>query len=105
MVSNSTSLVLVNSEVDVQVSFTIAMAQNPKRPGRFSPILRAVIEVSFVVFLFYSNLLMGEFNASNGTGKTLSFALNDIFTAMNLLIAIGSALTGYVIFEFLRKRL
>jgi hypothetical protein len=25
------------------------------------PILRAVIEVAFIIFLFYSNLLMGEF--------------------------------------------
>jgi hypothetical protein len=67
--------------------------------------LRAIIEVSFVVFLFDSNLPMGEFNASNGRGKTLSFALNDIFTGTNLLIAIVSALIGYFIFESLRKRL
>src|ERR1035437_5038302 len=80
------------------------MAQNPKRPRKFSAILQASIEVSFVVFLFYSNLLMGEFNASNGRGETLSFALNYIFTGANLLIAIVSALVGYFLFESLRKR-
>jgi hypothetical protein len=81
------------------------MTQNPKRPKKFSPVLRAIVEVSFVVFLFYSNLLMGEFNASNGKGKSLLFALSDIFTPANFLIAMLSAAAGYVIFESLRKRL
>ena len=48
---------------------------------------------------------MGEFNASSGKGKTLAFALHDIFTGANFFIAIVSALIGYVIFEFLRKKL
>jgi hypothetical protein len=66
---------------------------------------RAVIEVGFIVFLFYSNLLMGEFTAANGRGKTLSAALFDIFTVANFAIALVSALIGYVVFEFLRKKL
>ena len=48
---------------------------------------------------------MGEFNASNGKGKSLLFALSDIFTPANFLIAMLSAAAGYVIFESLRKRL
>jgi hypothetical protein len=72
---------------------------------RLKPIWRALVEVAFIDFLFYSNLLMGEFTASNGKGKTLAFALNDIFTATNFLIALVSALIGYVIFEFLRRNL
>ena len=68
-------------------------------------VLRGCVEVAFIVFLFYSNLLMGEFNASSGKGKTLAFALRDIFTGANFFIAIVSALIGYVIFEFLRKKL
>jgi hypothetical protein len=48
---------------------------------------------------------MGEFTATNGPGKTLAFALNDIFTGTNFFIAIISALIGYVAFEHLRKRL
>jgi len=64
-----------------------------------------VIEVAFIVFLFYSNLLMGEFTITNGHGKSLAFALNDIFTGMNFIIAAISALIGYVVFEFLRKKL
>jgi len=59
----------------------------------------------FIVFLFYSNLLMGEFNASSGQGKSLLFALNDIFTGKNFVIAMISALIGYVVFEHLRKKL
>ena len=68
-------------------------------------VLRATIEIAFIVFLFYSNLLMGEFTVANGRGKTLAVALQDIFTGTNLIIAIVSALIGYLVFEFLRKRL
>ena len=67
-------------------------------------IWRAVIEIGFVVFLFYSNLLMGEFTVSNGRGKTLAAALANIFTGANFLIAILSALAGYLVFEFLRRK-
>lgn len=66
---------------------------------------RVFIEVSFIIFLFYSNLLMGEFTGVNGQGKTLSFALHDIITPTNFLIAVLCALIGYPIFEFLRRRL
>jgi hypothetical protein len=66
---------------------------------------RALIEIAFIVFLFYSNLLMGEFTASNGAGKTLAFALGDILTPTNFAIALLSSLVGYVIFEYLRKKL
>ncbi len=64
-----------------------------------------MVEIAFIVFLFYSNLLMGEFNRAAGRGKTLAFALHDILTATNLTIAFCSALVGYLVFEFLRKRL
>ena len=67
--------------------------------------LRAVIEVAFIVFLFYSNLLMGEFTGSNGQGKTFAFALHDIFTPTNFAIALISAFIGYVVFETLRHKL
>jgi hypothetical protein len=78
----------------------------PARPDRrlLIPVLRAVIEIAFIVFLFYSNLLMGEFTASNSRGKSMAFALHDIFTATNLVIALISALIGYVVFEHLRKK-
>lgn len=81
------------------------MTRNSNNRSRFAPILRAVIETAFIVFLFYSNLLMGEFTVANGQGKSLAFALHDIFTRMNLVIALVSALIGYVVFEYLRKML
>jgi len=69
-------------------------------------IWRAVIEVSFIIFLFYSNLLMGEFERSGMGGKRgLAWAMADVFTALNFGIALIAALVGYVLFEFLRKRL
>jgi len=67
---------------------------------------RALIEVGFIVFLFYSNLLMGEFEGSGAGAKMgLTWALNDIFTATNFAIAMVAAMIGYVLVEFLRQRL
>jgi hypothetical protein len=68
-------------------------------------IRRALIEVAFIIFLFYANLLMGEFTWANGHGKTLAFALNDIFTVTNFTIAIFAALIGHGVFHYLRKKL
>ena len=66
---------------------------------------RAVTEVAFIIFLFYSNLLMGEFERSGmGQKRGIAGALGDIFTAVNFEIATIAALIGYVLFEFLRKR-
>jgi hypothetical protein len=68
-------------------------------------IWRAVIEIGFIVFLFYSNLLMGEFERSgNGREKGFTWALIDIFTFTNLEIALLAALIGYLVFEFLRSK-
>jgi len=66
---------------------------------------RAVIEVSFIVFLFYSNLLMGEFERSGmGQRRGVAWAIGDVFTAANFAIAMAAAFIGYILFEFLRKR-
>ena len=81
------------------------MNSNPKDPRKLVPVLRAIIEIGFIAFLFYSNLLMGEFTHANGHGKTLVFALNDIFTITNFVIAIISGLIGYIVFEFFRSKL
>jgi len=35
----------------------------------------------------------------------VAYALRDIFTGTNFAIALGSALIGYVVFEYLRKKL
>jgi hypothetical protein len=66
---------------------------------------RAVIEVGFIIFLFYSNLLMGEFERSGmGQKRGVAWAIGDVFTAANFEIATIAALIGYILFEFLRKR-
>ena len=75
-------------------------------PLQHKAVLRAVIEVGFIVFLFYSNLLMGEFERSGGGHERgLAWAVADILTASNFAIAISAALIGYVVVEFLRNRL
>jgi len=81
------------------------MSSTPKEPRKLTPIWRALIEVGFIIFLFYSNLLMGEFTHANSQGKTLLFAVQDIFTTIDFVIAIISELIGYVVFDYLRKQL
>jgi hypothetical protein len=66
---------------------------------------RSVIEVGFIIFLFYSNLLMGEFERSGmGQKKGIAWAIGDVFTTANFEIAMVAALVGYIVFEFLRKK-
>ena len=81
------------------------MPEPPLNSSRLKPLWRAMIEIGFIIFLFYANLLMGEFTRTNGVGRTLSFAVRDILTVPNFIIANIAALIGYVVFEFLRKKL
>jgi hypothetical protein len=68
--------------------------------------LRAAIETGFIIFLFYSNLLMGELERSGmGRGKGLAWAIEDVFTVSNFEVAVIAALIGYVVVEFLRSKL
>jgi hypothetical protein len=67
---------------------------------------RALTEIGFIIFLFYSNLLMGEFERSGmGRGRGLVWAIEDMFSEVNFAIAVVAALIGYVLVEFLRKKL
>ena len=68
-------------------------------------VLKAVIEAGFIIFLFYSNLLMGEFSKSGlGRRNGLAWALRDIFTMDNFIIGTAAAVIGYVVVEILRER-
>jgi len=76
------------------------------RLRKLNPIWRTVVEVGFIVFLFYSNLLMGQFAAS-GLGQTngLLWAIQNIVTPANFMIALVTALIGQLVIEFFRKRI
>uniref|UniRef100_A0A372IRL6 Uncharacterized protein n=2 Tax=Paracidobacterium acidisoli TaxID=2303751 RepID=A0A372IRL6_9BACT len=74
-----------------------------KSSGPRSYLLRAVVEVGFIIFLFYANLLMGEFDRS--IHKTLSGALHEIVTPANFAIALTAAFIGHIVVEFLRQKL
>jgi hypothetical protein len=66
---------------------------------------RGLIEVGFIIFLFYSNLLMGEFERTGwGSQRGVEWALWDTFTVANLAIALVAAVIGYILFEFLRTK-
>ena len=85
-------------------------AARDRREGSLSVmkrnVWRTVVEVAFIIFLFYSNLLMGEFERSGmGQKRGLAWAINDVFTAANLGIATIAAAVAYILFEFLRRRL
>jgi hypothetical protein len=76
-----------------------------KPPASLAPIWRGFIEVGFIIFLYYSNLLMGEFEGSaQGRARGLLWAMRDTVTSSNLTIALATALVGYLVLEFLRKR-
>jgi len=67
-------------------------------------IWEAILEVAFIVFLFYSNLLMGIYNRS-GEGQTKGFlwAFREVVTLPNFIIAIISAIVGHFFFDYLRN--
>ena len=78
---------------------------NSERLAMKSDGWRALIEITFIIFLFYSNLLMGEFERSGmGRNRGLIWATWNVFTVSNFEIAIVAALIGYILFEFLRTR-
>ena len=68
-------------------------------------IFRALIETGFIIFLFYANLLMGDFTRSgNAHNHSLIWGIEDVFTATNFEIAVIAACIGYLVFEYLRKK-
>ena len=65
---------------------------------------RAVIEVGFIIFLFYSNLLMGEFERSGmGQKRGMAWAIGDVLTVANFEIATIAALIGYTLLNFFER--
>ena len=76
--------------------------RNRKNRGQ---IFRALVETAFIIFLFYANLLMGDFTHSgNANGKSLMWAIRDVFTITNFEIAIVAAFVGHYFFEYLRGK-
>jgi hypothetical protein len=68
-------------------------------------LVRMSVEVGFILFLFYANLLMGEFEHSGmGQKNGLTWALSDIFTRSNFEIGLIAAVIGHLVVEFLRTR-
>lgn len=67
--------------------------------------VRMAVEAGFILFLFYANLLMGEFEHSGmGQKNGLMWALSDIFTRSNFGIGLIAAVIGHLVVEFLRTR-
>jgi hypothetical protein len=82
------------------------LGEQRKRRKKLTPFWRAILEIGFIIFLFYANLLMGEFERSGlGQRRGVQWAIYDIFTMANFTIAIIFSLIGYLIVEFFRRRL
>jgi hypothetical protein len=62
-----------------------------------------VIEIALLIFLSYSVQLMAKFVAASEQTKSMGFALYDISTVPNVLIAFFSALVGCAVIEYLRR--
>lgn len=66
---------------------------------------RAVTEVGFILFLFYANLLMGEYTRVGlGHRNGLVWAVANVVTPANFTIGVVAALVGHVVVEFLRRK-
>jgi hypothetical protein len=79
--------------------------QETRRFAKLAPFWRAVVEISFIIFLFYSNLLMGQYVAtSNPQNMSLWTAIKNVVTPDDFIVAVVTALIGHLVFEFLRRR-
>ena len=64
--------------------------QTTQRFQKMAPFWRAVIEISFIVFLFYSNLLMGQYvSTSSPQNMSLWMAIKIVVTPDNLIIGLA----------------
>jgi hypothetical protein len=79
------------------------MLYRVKRLSHENGVWRAIVEVGFIIFLFYSNLLMGEMErTASGSDKGLLWDLHDIFIQKNFIVALIAGLVGYLLVERLR---
>jgi hypothetical protein len=86
-----------------EVKRRLAMTGRSERSRNFR---RTLLEMGFIIFLFYSNLLMGQYNLGHNFGdRPILVAITNIFTLDNFIIALLSAFVGHVVFDYIRKRL
>ena len=73
---------------------------------KMAPFWRGIVEIAFIVFLFYSNLLMGQYTANaSPQNMSLWMAIQNVVTPDSFIIGLVTALIGHLVFEFLRKRI
>lgn len=105
--ANSTSKKLVFYSNTYSGRRNEKMIRNPNDTRQITKknTLRATIEISFILILFYSNLLMGEFTRSGeGYKKGVIWAILNILTSGNIAIAVVTACFAYFVVEYLRKK-
>ena len=75
--------------------------------NRPKKIARALAEIGFIMLLFYTNLLMGQFTHSHHAerGPGLIPAIYDVITPINALIGLVGAIIGYFVIEMFRRYL
>jgi hypothetical protein len=76
------------------------------QPKTFRSASRALLEMGFIIFLFYSNLLMGQYNLGHTfADRPILTAVRAIVTVDNFIIAVLAAVIGHVAFDWMRRRL
>ncbi len=77
-----------------------------KTADKTSVLRRSILEMAFIIFLFYSNLLMGQYNRGHSFAqRSILEAFQNIFTVENFIVALAAAFIGHVVFDSIRKRL
>jgi hypothetical protein len=77
-----------------------------EHPKKFRAIYRALLEMGFIIFLFYANLLMGQYNLGHTfSDRPILLAIRDIVTVDNFVIAVPAAVVGHVVFDWMRRRI
>jgi hypothetical protein len=68
--------------------------------------LKTLTEMMFIIFLFYSNLLMGQYTHDKLDHHVkLLQAAENIFSLENFAIAVVCAFIGHILFDRIRRRL
>jgi len=88
------------------LSMSMQLDRKMTRIRKLSPVWRIAVEVGFIVFLYYSNLLMGQYTGSGlGLTKGLWWAIQNSVTPANFVIALVTAFIGQMVIEYFRKRI
>jgi hypothetical protein len=72
--------------------------------NRLENVARAAVEITFIMFLFYGNLIMGQYTRTAPHHLPLVKALVNVFTFEDFVVGLVFAIIAHVVFDRLRHR-